>query len=360
MAKQLDLAMPKRGRGRPTPLHEAQIAAWCKAILKINSSLDFEVSSRGWCYLLEEHGLEKTDFKSAEKLINQCRKDGRLPIDICCEDKRRSAENLEWQYPDDDPDTRAEKIVDDVKKWSESYYPYGFWEAQEVYIEMVVEKVDLKNLFSKVCKPFHIALANSGGWWDLNGRVTTMKRFAYWEAKGKKCILLYCGDHDPGGFMISNQLPENLADMSLAAGGWTPGAEKPRSNKYTTHLIECEHLLIDRFGLNKDFIDKHNIPWIRGLVAASGDLRDNQQRYREYVTGYIKNFGARKIEATALVTKPVAAREMCKQAILKYLPKDALPKYYSSVELELPRKEMRTELKRLLSDLIEEFEMDED
>ena len=45
------LALPKRSRGRPTAAQNSRfdldLAAWCAAILEINSTLDFRVSSRG-------------------------------------------------------------------------------------------------------------------------------------------------------------------------------------------------------------------------------------------------------------------------------------------------------------------------
>lgn len=41
-----------------------------------------------------------------------------------------------------------------------------------------------------------------------------MKRIARWEAKGKECVLLYCGDHDPGGLHISEFLRSNFEDLA--------------------------------------------------------------------------------------------------------------------------------------------------
>ena len=49
--------------------------------------MDFDVGSRGWCYMLERHGLRKGDFDDAQRLINTCRKSGDLPLDICAEDE---------------------------------------------------------------------------------------------------------------------------------------------------------------------------------------------------------------------------------------------------------------------------------
>jgi hypothetical protein len=88
------ITLPIRARGAPSPRQEASyrrdLSAWCEAILEINSTLDFRVSSRGWCYILEQNGvLTKGDFDKAQRLINDCRKSGDLPIDICSEDEGR-------------------------------------------------------------------------------------------------------------------------------------------------------------------------------------------------------------------------------------------------------------------------------
>jgi len=60
------------------------------------------------------------------------------------------------------------------------------------------------------------------------------------------------------------------------------------------------------------------------------------------VQDYIKQFGKWKVEATALVVPRLVphARALYRKAILKYLP--------ASAPLELPRKRMRAEIKRLL------------
>jgi hypothetical protein len=92
-------AFPRRERGHQSPEKEranqtALLA--CATFRQIKSTLDFDVSSRGWCYLLEGHaGLLKGDFDPAQKLINECRKSGMLPLAICAEDERRSADGLE-------------------------------------------------------------------------------------------------------------------------------------------------------------------------------------------------------------------------------------------------------------------------
>ena len=47
------------------------------------------------------------------------------------------------------------------------------------------------------------------------------ERFKYWEARGKKCVLLDCGDHDIGGLTISEAIEENFQQIE-GATGWDP------------------------------------------------------------------------------------------------------------------------------------------
>ena len=67
------IELPRRRRGAQSAEAKAeyaeQLGAFCQVILQIRSTLDFDVSARGWCYLLEEHGLTKGEFDKAQALI---------------------------------------------------------------------------------------------------------------------------------------------------------------------------------------------------------------------------------------------------------------------------------------------------
>ena len=93
------LVLPRLPRGRPSSsaeaAYDAELQRFCGLILEINSRLDFQVLSRGWCYLLEDHGLDKGQFGDAQGLIVECRRRRLLPMDIVAEDDARAFENLE-------------------------------------------------------------------------------------------------------------------------------------------------------------------------------------------------------------------------------------------------------------------------
>jgi hypothetical protein len=220
------LALPRRRRGRQTPESEteyqAQRAAFCRLILEIRSTMDFGVGSRGWCYILEQHGLTKGDFSDAQKLITDCRRPGELPFDICAEDDSRETVGLQGDLDDPDVDSEAQAWVDYVRdSAAETYTPFGFWDDLDVYVEAAVEKLDLRNLFEPVCREFFVPITNTKGWSDLNSRAAMMRRFAEHEAAGRRCVLLLCGDHDPGGLAITGTMRKNLDDLATAVG-WSP------------------------------------------------------------------------------------------------------------------------------------------
>lgn len=91
------LLAPRIGRPsfRREQVYQLQLARFCNLIKEINSTLDFSIGSRGWCYSLEPYGLRKGDFGKAEKLISECRKTGDLPLDICCDDPSRETLGVE-------------------------------------------------------------------------------------------------------------------------------------------------------------------------------------------------------------------------------------------------------------------------
>jgi hypothetical protein len=180
-----------------------------------------------------------------------------------------------------------------------------------------------------VCAEFHVPLTNIKGWSDLNSRAAMMRRFAEHEAAGRQGVLLLCGDHDPGGLHITGTMRENLEALSGAVG-WTP-----------------DNLVISRFGLNAEFINRHGLTWIDNLETSSGlqlDDEEHNDHAKRYVQDYIIEFGVRKCEANALVKRPEVGRELVRAAILEHVPADAAERYER--ELDRARKSLRRALRQ--------------
>ena len=329
-----EIVFPKRRRGHQSDAarreYDQQAQTFCDALIQIDSSIDFTVSSRGWCYQLEPHGLLKGDFDKAQKLINECRKSGLLPIDFTAEDSARKFENLEC-IDDTDPEEEANDAVSYINNAQQHYYPVSFWENQAFFVQMLVEKIDLRSLFGPVCADYAVPIANAKGWSDINSRADLMRRFAEWERRSKQCVLLYCGDFDPGGLIISDTLRSNMEDLAGAVG-WSPA-----------------NLIINRFGLNLDFIEEHRLTWIDNLETASGkrlDKTTHPDHDKPYVQDYIRQFEAKKVEANALVARIGPARDLCRRTILQYIDEDAIEDYREDLARQQER--VRIEIRRLI------------
>jgi hypothetical protein len=329
------LSLPRRGRGRPSAAGKVawdkKLKEFCDFMRSVHSDLGIAVSSRGWCYIFEDRlGVKKGDFGYAEGLINDCRKAGLIPIDICAEDAARQFACVE-QIDEDDPADFAADIAQRVDYAHLTYDPVSFWEYQEYYLEVLVEKIDLKSLWEPTCKKYRIPIANAKGWPDINTRANMMRRFHYWESKGKRVVLLYAGDFDPAGLNISSSYKDMFEELKGAVG-WDPAG-----------------LEIDRFGLNEAFIHKHKLTWIDNLITSSGeDLADpkHPQHNYPYVQSYIAAYGVRKCEANALVTAPEPGRKLFRDTIWTYLSEEGIAEW--EAKRDRLQQEAKSHLDRLL------------
>ena len=279
----------------------------------ISDSIGFKVSARGWCYICEQAGyIDKSQFDKVENAINRCRKEGLLPVDFVAEEDARAFEGVI---------TPTDGTVSDTLRWmlndvlnGSKYFQPNWWEDEKYYIQVVVEKIDLKTLFSPICAKYKIPLANAKGWQSILQRAEYSRRFKEAEDNGLQCVLLYAGDHDPDGGRISDTIRKNLHDIQDV--NWDDGLEG----------YNPSNLIIDRFGLEYDFIIKNKYTWIDNLITGSGmDLSSPKHKNHKlpYVQTYLKNVGARKCESNVLVTTPDIGRQLCEESILKYLGDDA-------------------------------------
>jgi hypothetical protein len=235
-----------------------------------------KLSSRGWAYALEGLGkITKNEFNACQKAINDCRKLGLLPIDFTKEDQDETR-RFEGIIQASNPTVQLEQIrdaTDDLlRTLAES--ATDFWQNEKFYLMMCVEKGDIKDLFKPVCRKYHVPIVSSKGWAPilLRAHIAELSRRA--EQRKLTPVLLLFYDHDPAGLKITRKFRKNLKDCEKGIG-WNP-----------------RFLIIERFGLNAEDIEKYNLTWIDNLKTSSG----REARAPEY----IQKFGKRKCESNAL------------------------------------------------------------
>jgi len=307
------------------PNYEARLEGFAKELLAIDAERKSKIkfSTRGWCYFLEGK-IHKGEFDQCQISINDCRKIGFLPIDFVAEDQDITRHFI-GIHAASDPGVRLKQIKEVVKEMLESLPPYttDYWIGEKYYLMMCVEKGDLRNLFKPICDKYHVPIVSSKGWAPILLRANIASLSQWAEAKDLTPVLLLFYDHDPAGLKITDRFRKNLKDCERATG-WSP-----------------DGLEIERFGLNKEDIDKYNLTWIENVRTGSG--RESQ----DY--DYIEKFGKRKCEANAIFKNDKtlkAGENICKRAIEKYYGSDALKRF------KRKEKRSRRKLKEVYDDPI--------
>lgn len=344
----MQIKLPTRGNKRGE-----EMLTFANTLKALSEQIGFKVSARGWCYQLEGFGLiTKAEFGKVENLINhECRQYGYLPIDFVAEEEARQFSGVET--PTQATPLEYLKSFIQAPLICENWYTPDWWDGEEYYIQIVVEKIDLKTLFEPVCYEYHIPIATSRGWSSMLQRAEYSRRFKQAENKGLQCVLLYCGDHDPDGLRISDFLRKNLDDLRFIR--WSDGIRG----------YDPDSLTIDRFGLNYDFIEANHLTWINNLITSSKkDLADpsHPNHYLPYVQDYLAEYGARKVEGNAIVVIPTEARALVRQVIEGYLGMDAPDRFqekHDTIKEEIANFRQATKLDKAIGNalkLIEERE----
>jgi len=340
---------------------DAELARFSEELKQMSGRLRMKVSSRGWCYILEgERLINKNNFDLCESVINECRRKGYLPVDFVAEEAARAFSGVE------EAESRSiEEYLRDYLKADlnvgRAYKP-DWWEDEKYYIQILVEKIDLKTLFEPICQRYKIPIATAKGWSSILQRAEYARRFAEAEDDGKECVLLYCGDHDPDGLRISEFIRNNLYDIQDVEWEDGQGGYDPTD------------LVIDRFGLNYDFIVKYNLTWIDNLITGSGGnlASPGHKNFKlPYVQEYLRTIGARKCEANSIMVKRAEGQRLCIDAIEKYLGigangrfdqkrMDTIERFDEYVKEDGPVGKLVYEAIAYLEDVIEEQSEDED
>jgi hypothetical protein len=185
---------------------------------EIRAEIDFDVSARGWCYLLEQHKvITKAHFDTAQRIITEERKKDRELLYMVLEDSGRPLtdysgfdEGVDHETAEEYAKWKLDVSVDNIR-WNlvevnrvncSGYSPADYWEFQSEFPVMMVEKIDLYNLFEPVCRKYRVPLTNAKGWSYLLQRAKIVELFQEAEEKGLIPVILYAGDFDPAGLNI--------------------------------------------------------------------------------------------------------------------------------------------------------------
>lgn len=299
------------------PLHIRKEArrAMGEAIEQLSEETGYKFGPRGWAYYAEGLGLiTKGEFARFEKLLTDMRKDGELDPDVIEPDASRMATEVDdFDASDHSPEKHALWAVDEIgerlREWATIYRAAGYWDDLEYYVEMIVEKKDLVQIFRETADSYNVRITNGKGDTDIHTRLAMLKRFREHTFAGRRCVLLAIGDHDPKGLHIVEGLHRTIMSCANIKGlDW----------RYPEFDVV-------NIGLTEQQINDLDLMKIGNLETGGGrDLSDprHPDHLKPYVQDYIARFGVWKCEANALVGKPQRARDLLESAINRFIPAD--------------------------------------
>lgn len=299
------------------PLHIRRAArqAMGEAIEALSQATGYRFGPRGWAYYAEGLGLiTKGEFDRFEKLLTDMRKDGELDPDVIEPDASRTATTVgdfaaSDRAPEDYARWAVEDIAEQLRLWSVAFHENGFWDGLDYYLEMIVEKKDLVQIFRSTADRYNIRITNGKGDTDIHTRLAMLKRFRDHDQAGRRCVLLAVGDCDPKGRHIVEGLKRTIMSCASIKGlDW----DNP----------EFE---VVNVGLTPDQVADLGLMRIENLETGGGrDLTDasHPDHFKPYVQDYLRDVGAWKCEANALVGHPARARDLLETAINQFIPDD--------------------------------------
>lgn len=297
------------------PLHIRRAArrTMGEAIERLSAETGYRFGPRGWAYYAEGLGLiTKGEFDRFEKLLTDMRKDGELDPEVIEPDASRVATDVaDFDASEHAPEDYAQAAVADIGKqlqhWATAFKETGYWDDLGFYVEMIVEKKDLVQIFRSTADRYNVRITNGKGDTDIHTRLAMLKRFRDHTEAGRRCVLLAIGDHDPKGLHIVQGLERTIMSCANIKGLHWP---YPEFDVVNIGLTEAQ---IYDLGLMR----------IENLETGGGkDLSDpsHPDHYKPYVQDYIRRFGVWKCEANALVGHPARARDLLESAINEYIP----------------------------------------
>ncbi len=246
---------------RDLPINAARLALidTANAIISEYEAAGYTLTLRQLYYQFVSRGLIENSDKSYDKL-------GRLISD------GREAGLISWTSIEDRGRGIRPWLINedeqDVLRGIEYQFALDYWERQETYVEVWVEKDALSAVIERPCRRLRVPFMPCKGYLSASEAWRSGQRFEEAAGKGFRCVLIHLGDHDPSGIDMTRDNEERVTLFSNGAD------------------VE-----VRRIALNMDQVDQYSPP---PNPAKVGDSR---------AADYIARFGRISWELDALEPK---------------------------------------------------------
>jgi len=267
-----------------------------KKILNEYAEQDIKLTNRQLYYQLVANGIIPNALEIYKRIcvfLTDARYGGEIDWDAI-EDRGRVPEiHAEW--------SNIKSLV------SSALYSYRLprWQDQDNYVELYCEKQALESVLKPIADKYHIFFGYNKGYSSASTMYDLANRLRCQIEKGKYCIVLYLGDHDPSGIDMVRDVRDRINEFLV-------GGDNEVEPNFKVQSI----------ALTKEQINKYNPP------PNPAKITDPRAK------GYISIHGEVSWELDAL--KPEILMKIASSGILEYID---LPKYEAWIKRENEEKE---------------------
>lgn len=162
-------------------------------------------------------------YKNLGSVISDGRDAGLIDWDAI-EDRGRSV--TEWPIEEDEKS---------VLEYIEYEFALDYWERQNVYVEVWVEKDALSSVIERACRRRSVPFMACKGYLSASEAWRAGQRFE--DNEHKRCVMIHLGDHDPSGLDMTRDNEDRL--------------------RLYSHGADIE---VRRIALNRDQVNHYNPP----------------------------------------------------------------------------------------------------
>jgi hypothetical protein len=213
------------------------------------------------------------EYKRLGRIVSEGRRTGLIDWESIT-DRTRNLETLStWESPEDVLNAVSEQ------------FRYDRWSDQPTYVEVWFEKDALEGVFERVCNELRVPFFSCRGYTSDSEVWRAAQRFDDAYGRGKECLVLHFGDHDPSGLDMTRDIEDRL------------------------ELFGQPQMVIHRLALNIDQVHKYKPP--------PNPAKDSDTRF----DGYRRQYGNQSWELDAL--EPTVLAQLVRVAVMAIVDKDA-------------------------------------
>jgi hypothetical protein len=289
------------GDGRIWAAQTWDIIRHCEEIVNEYLQQDIKLTLRQLYYQLVARGFIPNHDKVYDKLsilLTDARYNGLIDWESIEDRIRVPKMHAEW-----------DNVLALIKSAKYSYR-LPRWSDQNFYIELFTEKDALSSVLQPIADDWHIHFCVNRGYSSASAMYDLSKRIIGQLEAGKRCIILYLGDHDPSGLDMLRDITERNAEFLT------------KGNEYIYPAFEVVPI-----ALTGAQVKQYNPP------SNPAKLTDPRAKW------YIAKYGDKSWEVDAL-----------RPEVMIKLVNDTIAKYVDLPKLEAVKRQEREDMKK-----VEEF-----